>query len=514
MTAGAPTTAAPLEVGRYILYDAIASGGMAAVHLGRIVGPAGFSRVVAIKRLHPHLASDKKFAAMFLDEARVASRIHHPNVVGVIDVADLDGELFLVMDYVRGEPLSALLRSAAQAHECVPLPIVSALLVGVLYGLHAAHEARDETGRLMHVVHRDVSPQNVLVDLDGLVRVADFGIAKAISRLENTREGEIKGKLAYMAPEQLKSGAVDRRTDVYAASVVLWEALTGRRLFKADDAAGIMFAVMVGEVSSPSSKRPEVEAALDALVLRGLSREPVARFSTALEMADALANVVRPAAPREMAEWVARMGGAALSERSRRVTELEQQAIVPASDPRLADRKRVVEAVTLVGDAAVAAAAGPSPLDAVSAPPPPPTSRSVRWRVAGAFIAAAAVTAGFVAARSSLAPAPLSPPVPSAESASASPSTDSLEAATASSSATVASAVEPVSSPSVSASARANATAKARSPAAAPAPRHATRNVQVAPRTTVETTPKKTDCDPPFTIDENGIKRFKRWCPQ
>jgi serine/threonine protein kinase len=530
-------SAAPLEVGRYVLYDLIASGGMAAVHFGRITGSAGFMRVVAIKRLHPHLASDKKFTAMFLDEARVASRIHHPNVVGVIDVADLDGELFLVMDYVRGESLSTLLRAAAEKDELVPLAIASAVMIGALYGLHAAHEARDERGELMHVVHRDVSPQNILVDLDGVVRVADFGIAKAVSRLESTRDGEVKGKLAYMAPEQLISGAVDRRTDVYAASVVLWEAVTGQRLFQRGDPGAIVLAVMSGGRPPPSIHRAGIDTALDGVVLRGLSHAQASRFPTTLEMAEALAEVVKPASPREVAAWVARMGGAALDERLRRVTELEREtAPVPGGlHAMLADRQRLTEAVTAVGESNVAEASrSSSPLDAISAPPRPapvlPAAASgplaapqhdPRRRRAYAPLVAFVVVAGLAAAVLgvrqnrwlSVSSAASSLAVPSAASAAVTAAAIAVEAESASpaSAAAAASIASATSSPSSASSAptparHASPHVDRRTP---PAAHRAPATPSTAPAATA-----KNDCDPPFTIDENGIKRFKRWCPQ
>src|SRR5271154_2384991 len=206
------------SIGRYLLFGEIASGGMATVHFGRLSGPAGFSRTVAIKRLHPNLAKDPEFVAMFLDEARLAARIRHPNVIPTLDVVATEGEIFLVMDYVQGESLSRLIRAAVARGERIPPDMVAALMVGVLHGLHAAHEAKSDHGEPLGIVHRDVSPHNILVGTDGAARVLDFGVAKAIGRSQNTREGQIKGKLAYMAPEQVR-GSVSRRTDVYAASV-------------------------------------------------------------------------------------------------------------------------------------------------------------------------------------------------------------------------------------------------------------------------------------------------------
>src|SRR5690349_19226664 len=207
----------PKLVGRYALFEEIACGGMAAVHVGRLVGPVGFSRTVAIKRLHPQFAKDPEFVTMFLDEARLAARVRHPNVVPTLDVVASQGELFLVMEYVQGEAFARLLHVTKQNGQRIPRDIVCSVLVAVLHGLHAAHEAKSERGEPLGIVHRDVSPQNILVGVDGIPRVLDFGIAKAIGRYQQTGQGVIKGKLGYMPPEQVRGEAIDRRADLYAA---------------------------------------------------------------------------------------------------------------------------------------------------------------------------------------------------------------------------------------------------------------------------------------------------------
>src|SRR6202034_3666008 len=199
-------------VGRYALQQEIAAGGMASVYLGRMCGPVGFSPIVAIKSLHPQFAKDPEFVRMFLDEARLAGRIRHPNIVPVIDVHAEGDELFLVLEYVHGESPARLVRASRRVDAPLPLPLAAAILGDVLQGLHAAHEAKDERGQPLGIVHRDVSPQNVLVGADGVARVLDFGIAKAKGRLYTTQDGRVKGKLSYMAPEQLRSDPVDRKS--------------------------------------------------------------------------------------------------------------------------------------------------------------------------------------------------------------------------------------------------------------------------------------------------------------
>ncbi|MEZ4227097.1 MAG: serine/threonine-protein kinase [Polyangiaceae bacterium] len=310
-------------IGRYALHAQIARGGMATVHLGRLIGQAGFSRTVAIKRLHPYLAQDPEFVSMLIDEARLAARIRHPNVVVTLDVVALEGELLVVMEYVHGEALSRLLRAAVRKGEQVPPRIASAILSQGLYGLHAAHEATDERGEPLNIVHRDVSPQNLVVGSDGATRVVDFGVAKAAGRLQETREGQLKGKIRYMAPEQLRRGPVDRRADIYAAGVVAWECLTGRRLFDAENEWQIATTIMEGVNEPPSAYGREVSAELDAVILRALAVSPDERFGTAFEMAEALEDAVPPATPREVARWVQEIAKEALTTRAAKLKAIE-----------------------------------------------------------------------------------------------------------------------------------------------------------------------------------------------
>jgi serine/threonine-protein kinase len=286
------------------MFTEIAAGGMATIHIGRLLGEVGFSRTVAIKRLHPQFAKDPEFVAMFLDEARLAARIRHPNVVSPIDIVATKGELFLVMDYVPGESLACLMRATCDAGTHVPTSIIRSIVSGVLHGLHAAHEARNERGKELGIVHRDVSPQNVLVGVDGVARVLDFGIAKAAGRATTTREGQVKGKIAYMAPESLQQTEANRKVDIYAAAVVLWETLTGDRLFKADTDAQTLASVLADDVVPPSHFAPGISAELDAVVLTGLNRDPSKRFETARDMALALEATGPLATPVEVGEWV------------------------------------------------------------------------------------------------------------------------------------------------------------------------------------------------------------------
>jgi serine/threonine protein kinase len=300
---------ASLRVGRYETLRPIASGGMATVYLGRSRGAHGFERQVAIKAMHPHLADDPEFVAMFLDEARMASNIRHPNVVPTLDIAEEEGRIFLVMEYIEGLSLQAMLRAVRKNLESVPLPIALRILLDMLAGLHAAHELRMSDGALMRLVHRDVSPQNVLVGADGIARIMDFGIAHAETRITSTRGAQVKGKVPYMSPEQLEAGAVDRRSDVYAAGIVTWELLAGERLFRADDNGLLLNVVLRGAREPPSRLNRDIPARIDAVCMRALALSPGDRFSTAAAFAEALeeaaaASHVGIASARALAAFV------------------------------------------------------------------------------------------------------------------------------------------------------------------------------------------------------------------
>lgn len=325
-------------VGRYRIFEEFAAGGMASIHFGRLGGEGGFTRLVAIKRLHPQFTRDAEFVRMFMDEARVAGRIQHPNVAGVVDVVRADAELFLVMDYVHGESLSRMLKLVREAKTTVPPAIAARLAVDMLQGLHAAHEATGEFGAPLEIVHRDVSPQNLLVGIDGIARVVDFGVAKAQGRMQETVDGSMKGKLAYFSPEQLQH-AVDRRTDVFAASIVLWETLLAKRLFSADTQWEIAQAVLTREIVDPSKEDAAIPAELGAVVMKGLSRDVEARYQTAREMAVALEASMPIASHSTVADWVRGLAGALLDERRERIArseELESDLVPPRSVGRRA----------------------------------------------------------------------------------------------------------------------------------------------------------------------------------
>jgi len=315
----------PTIIGRYALFDILASGGMATVHLGRLLGKEGFGRTVAVKRLHTHFTNDPEFVTMFMDEARIVARIRHPNVVPMVDVIEAPEGLFLVMEYVHGETFSRLLRACRNAKDIVPIKVLATIMHGVLLGLHAAHETRGSAGELIDVVHRDVSPQNLIVGADGIARVLDFGVAKAAGRVQVTREGQIKGKLAYMSPEQIR-GKVDRRADVFACGVVMWEALSGKRLHEGARDVEIVTRIIQGTFAKPSEVRPDVSAELDAIVMRGLAADPDKRYPNAKEMALDIERKIGLAPASEVGPWVEKYAENALRVRSERIEAMEKTA--------------------------------------------------------------------------------------------------------------------------------------------------------------------------------------------
>ncbi len=315
------------RIGRYALFEQFAAGGMATVHFGRLDGAGGFSRVVAIKRLLPHLIENREFTDMLLNEARLAARVRHPNVVATLDVVASKGDVLLVLDYVEGEALSTLCRAQAKEKKTfVPIPIAIGVMKDLLHGLTAIHEAVDEKGRPLNLVHRDISPPNVLVGVDGVTRVLDFGIAKALQHLDESITGRRMGKMGYMSPEQIRGERLTQKSDVFSAGIVLWELLAMRRLFPADQPDERVQSILKGGYPKPSSLRPELSAELDAVVMRALEVSPDDRFATIAEFAEALEPTARGAPRREIGEWVSDLAREALGERTRMVVRLENWA--------------------------------------------------------------------------------------------------------------------------------------------------------------------------------------------
>lgn len=283
-------------MGGFCLHDELASGGMASVYLAYKEGPRGIGQMAAVKVIHPHLAHRREYVNMFLDEARISACINHPNVVRVLDFGEEDGSYYLAMEHLTGKTWHDVWRATLDrkdSRELQRLPRLAAwVLSQACEGLHTAHEALDLSGSPLHVVHRDISPQNVFVTFDGNVRVIDFGIASAEKRLHITKEGMIKGRIAYMSPEQMSGAETDRRADVWSMGVLLWEALARQRLFARFDDAATIAAVLNAYVPPIPQSVGKVPQALVDIALKALQRNPEDRFATARQMADALSAFV------------------------------------------------------------------------------------------------------------------------------------------------------------------------------------------------------------------------------
>lgn len=387
----------PRALEQHLVSKPIAAGGMATVHLAVSSDPA--QQALALKRLHPYLAEDPYFGQMLLDEAAIASCVRHPNVVTTYGADMIDGEIVLVMEYVPGLTLHVLMQKLGPSG--MPARLAAAIVAGALRGLHAAHEAVDASGRPLRIVHRDVSPQNILLGLDGVARVLDFGIATADRRSQPTRTGELKGKLSYMAPEQLREASVDRRTDVYGAAVVLWEALVGAPLFHGVSDGSTLARVLEGNVTRPGSLVGGIPARLDAIVMRGVAERSTDRFATALDMATALDAVFasEPVDPSELAGWIQELGAETLQRlervpadlRGRSRSSIESRAALPTLPSAL----EPVTAARVTAARVMAAPANAARVMAVPLTPAPlmvPPAASLR-DMARAFREALAVLA-------------------------------------------------------------------------------------------------------------------------
>ncbi|APR77929.1 Serine/Threonine protein kinase [Minicystis rosea] len=490
---------------------------MATVHLGRMFGQVGFARTVAIKRLHPTFSKDPAFTAMFLDEARLATRIHHPNVVTTLDVVMEHGELFLVMEHVLGDSLAGLMRAAAAHGGRLPTRIAAAIVIGALHGLHAAHEARSEEGAPLGIVHRDVSPQNILISADGVPRVLDFGVAKAAGRLHTTREGEVKGKLAYMAPEQILLGEIDRRVDVFAAGIVLWEALTGQKLFGSHNPGHTLNGVLHREVPAPSTIVPDLPSAIDAVVLRALQRNVDLRFQTARDMAVALEEAASFASAREVGEYVARIAEKVLRKRAAAVSEVEASKPVELSFPVETESRSITSPALESLASGVRLGAGqpvdvPTVADALSASravPPRPNRRGPAL-IAGAAVVALLSVIVIVVKVSSRAPAvPPSPLGANAEAPSAAASIAASSSASASTTAASSAEAPPVVTPVQPAPSAPAASSSSQAPlpsASTSSAPHGSAPPIGAPRAAKGGAAKKPDCSQRFRVDANGVR--------
>jgi serine/threonine-protein kinase len=305
------------QFGRYTLLCHLATGGMAKLYLARLVGSEGFEKLVAIKRIHSHLSESEEFIQMFVDEARLVSRIAHPHVVQVLELGHVDNTHFIAMEYVDGETLTALVRRIR-----VPMRVCARIIADAASGLHAAHELRGKDGELLGVVHRDVSPHNILISYEGAVKVVDFGVARAKGNLHTTNVGTVKGKFAYMAPEQARLETVDRRADLFALGIVLYEITTRHRLFKAETEAQTISKVLTQPIYRPSLVVPDYPPELERIVMKALERDPAARYHNAEELQSALLEYLASSGPPLLPSAIASLMREAFADRIKEKQDL------------------------------------------------------------------------------------------------------------------------------------------------------------------------------------------------
>jgi serine/threonine-protein kinase len=468
---------------------------MGVVNLGLVRGAAGFSRVVAIKRLHPEYSRDRDMRARFAREIWLSARILHAHVVQVLDVIQHDDELLFVMEHVYGETLRSLQLDAAARHQAIPLDIAAGVLVPALHGLHAAHETRDDSGNLLGLVHRDFSPQNLLIGPDGQVKVLDFGIAKAANVDEITRTNRVTGKPGYLSPEQALGRALDARSDVFAAGTVLWETVVGARLFSAREtpSEAALHNLLHMDIPPPSRLRQDVPEALDRVILRALERDGELRFQSAKDLALALEAAVAPASAFAVGGWLAEVCEPRLAARRERLTQFRESLTrTPAFE--------VTDAL-LFGSESSSQVGLSGSLSEPELPPKAP-ARGLRaswgWLALCCLLTLPLWFAWQRATRSAV------PELRRAESTDAQPAEAAPKEATIALVGRVPS-LEPIERAGAEAPA-----ASAPSPVRRAAPRKG--SAALARPALRSTTVKKPACDPPTYVDATGIRHFKKEC--
>ncbi|WP_224242848.1 protein kinase domain-containing protein [Hyalangium gracile] len=433
----------PRRFGKYILIRKLAEGGMAEIYLAKQIGAEGFERDVVIKCMLDHITQYREFVSMFLDEARLAARLHHPNIVQITDLGVADDRYFICMEYLAGEDLDAVIAASHYKGQAVPIPIAARIMLSTLEGLEFAHKYEEE-GQPTGLVHRDISPSNIFVTYQGTVKVLDFGIAKASSRMTQTQPGLLKGKWGYMSPEQARGEPIDARSDLFSLGVTFHELLTARRVFERDTEIGVLLALMDQPIPPPSAHRPEIPPELDRIVMRALERRRDDRYASASEMRAELEEVLRGTSSipgmSQLAQYMQGLFGAADVERKTKIPPLSQlgvhtllqrqedpvgfeKTMVRPSDP--GGIPAVAQQGTGVVSAVAPAALHPVPqVPAAPVPASPPPARSAGLSMAiGALGAVALLALGGGAvwyfmprteqpAPVVMAPQPVAPPAP------------------------------------------------------------------------------------------------------
>ncbi len=368
--------------GNYQLLKRLAMGGMAQLHLARQRGPEGFEKPLVVKRILPHLAENEEFVQMFLDEARIAARLNPPHIVQTFNLGAQDDRFFIAMEYIHGEDLRKVWKRADRAGTPIPVPLVCRVIIEACAGLDYAHKKTDANGKPLNIVHRDISPQNILLTYEGRVKVVDFGIAKAADQATVTRSGVLKGKYSYMSPEQAAGQKLDRRSDIFALGVVLYELLTCNRLFKRPSDMATLQAVSQCDIPPPSQVNPRVPESLDPIVMKALARSPDDRYSEAVQLQIALEDWLvanqQASSSAHVAAFMQDLYAARLAEEARRGDVVVEESETPST----ADAKSTSKSAETMAaprqqvDSGVAPVEGDSTdrLDRTPSPPPSRTS--------------------------------------------------------------------------------------------------------------------------------------------
>src|SRR5262245_19557445 len=336
----------PVPFGKYYLLERINVGGMAEVFRAKAFGVEGFERLVAVKKILPNIAEDEEFIAMFIDEAKIAVQLQHANIAQIFDLGKVEDSFFIALEFVRGRDLRAMFDRVRQRGETMPMPQACFVVMQVCEGLDYAHNKRDGQGQELHLVHRDISPQNVLVGFEGEIKLIDFGIAKAAGKASKTQAGILKGKFGYMSPEQVRGLPIDRRSDIFSVGIVLYELLTGERLFMGESDFSTLEKVRNVEILPPSSYNKKIPPELEKLVLKALARDPEDRYQNAIDLHDDLQSFLYSVGEfysrKDLAAWMKKTFAIEIEEDSAKLEQYRQ--VVPpmaASNEQVSRRAAV-----------------------------------------------------------------------------------------------------------------------------------------------------------------------------
>ncbi|MBW2264483.1 MAG: serine/threonine protein kinase, partial [Deltaproteobacteria bacterium] len=363
------------QFGKYLLLDRIAVGGMAEVHRAKSFGVEGFEKILAIKKILPHVAEDIEFVEMFINEAKIASQLTHSNITQIFDLGKIDGNLFIAMEYVWGKDLLQLINYFRRRRESMPGPMAVYIATRVCEGIDYAYHKRGAHGKPLKIIHRDVSPQNILISYDGEVKIIDFGIAKATLHHSETQAGLLKGKFSYMSPEQVQGFPIDHRSDIFAIGTCLFEMLTSQSLFRGENDFITLERVRKAEVPNPTDINPKIPKSLEKIVMKALALEPKDRWQRAADFQDALQRFLITSPPiytaKRLADWVKLTFAGDIDADKGRMEEYSKlgpevlRRSIPPSRPPAARTPKKKPAMTMMGMPAVGGL--PSP----GGPPPP-----------------------------------------------------------------------------------------------------------------------------------------------